>query len=76
MLKKAHNIYFRYDAPTMIVAIKWHLTRTNFGRFLYDRLSFSYAGRPESVQVSFTTQNVIFNFIRPIADVVGHHSRW
>jgi hypothetical protein len=51
-LPEVDLIWLRWDAPTLIVAITWHETTAKFGRFLYDRLSFSYATNEEAVSLS------------------------
>ena len=46
-------VWFRYDPPTLIVAITWHLTQAKFGRLLHDRLALSYFNNAKSVSRYF-----------------------
>jgi hypothetical protein len=75
-LPEVHMIWHRWDAPTLIVAITWHQTTAKFGRFLYDRLLFSYATNEEAVGLSpLLTISALFT--RPmIAYVDGYRSGW
>lgn len=43
------TVWFRYDPPTLIVAITWHGTQAKFGRFFHERLALSYYNKAEWV---------------------------
>jgi hypothetical protein len=49
-LPVVQDLWFRYDPPTLIIAITWYQTKPKFGGFLHDRLAFSYSGSEESVR--------------------------
>ena len=55
-LPQVHDLWFRYDPPVLIVALTWYQTLSKFGKFLYDLLGFSYAGRRESVRSPYRDQ--------------------
>lgn len=43
------DVWFRYDAPVLLVSITWHGTRARFGHYLHNRLLLSYFGTEDLV---------------------------
>lgn len=48
-LPEKSELLFRYDPAVLIIHIRWHETKTSFGKIVRDLLGLGYAGNEESV---------------------------
>jgi len=67
-IPERHSILFRYDAPALIIYVRWHETERSFGKLLRDHLYLNYAGNEDSVSGTASVQRCKTPSHAPLAD--------